>query len=180
MGFELDFYKVNKAEKQQFISQQYGDLKDLLEDESLTEVIDFYCSDGVLFSDIIKASMSSKVSDDADIVKLELEDLHKISFMLLSYLVRVNIHKSEVSKSFTFGEDDDTLIVKDCDGVELLDEQEAIRRVYKTDDIEGCNSIAVVDSDSKFFNILDYMRTISKCVQQVNFDKEELYFVASW
>lgn len=177
MGFELDFFKVNKAEKQQFISQQYGDLKDLLEDESLTEVVDYYCSDGTLFSDIIYQVMGKQ---EGEYIRVEREDLDKISSALLTYISKMNICPVTPVNSFVCNEEED-ITLRSCDGIEVTNPEGYLMRIYNVDTSEiRCYSNLMYTDSNDFFNVFDYIKTIEKIKERVNFSKEELYFVGSF
>jgi len=163
MGYECDFVKVKRFDYCSFIDADefQNELNDKFESGTL---IDYYCSEGRLLTEIIRNAYSNNdmvLYDGINIINKS--DLYIILVELCHHIEELDLRSGNIVNYF-IENDDDSITVSSCDGIELKTDDGLIKRIYSSDDYDGAEII--VTNVHKLHMIQNFIKTILKCIKE--------------
>lgn len=137
-----------------------------------TDVI-FWGSDSREIFKIVQQYFNSNAIYEFKLSKNDVKMLLDILFKRVNDFIGREVY---IENSFTHPEDED-IYIKGCDGVEIIDNEGNIKRLYSTR--EYSEGLLIIEDYLRFNMYFSFIRALVDCLN-TDFEKEDVFIVASF
>jgi len=152
---------------------------------TISDNLCYWCSNGIWLHEKMHELFGKDFDASEGCMRLSKDDVIKMLLASINRVIDFGIESASIDKSFISNYDEDTdeetIVIRDCDGVEAKFEDGSIKRIYTSEEYEGelilfksCEDIDTI------YSAIYTMENLKKVLENTDFEKEEVFYSGGW